>query len=177
MTKTDPDTGGTEGGYSLNELSDLTGVSTRTVRYYIQQGLLPAAPRSGPGARYPEETLPRLRFIRTCQEDGLALAHIRERLEAHVDPTGGLEPPTTQTATPKTNSALDYLATLRAGLEPPPPPKPSAPWSPTKTAWERLTIDPNLELHVRRPLSVTDNRRLDRLLQAIEEIYGPQHTL
>ena len=35
--------------YSLTELADLAGVTPRTVRYYLAQGLLPAVGQSGPG--------------------------------------------------------------------------------------------------------------------------------
>ena len=31
-----------EGRYDIDELADLGGVSRRTVRYYVQEGLLPA---------------------------------------------------------------------------------------------------------------------------------------
>ncbi len=160
-------------GHTLGDLCDLSGVSPRTVRYYIQQGLLPAAPRSGPGARYPAATLPRLRFIRACQEDGWSLARIREHLEAHGDPQATLPDRTA----PRPNAALDYLANLRAAQLPAPPQTrtatPSAPRALTRANWERISIDPNFELHVRRPLTVADNRRLDRLLQAIAEIFDP----
>ena len=36
--------------YTLAELCERTEVSARTVRYYIQQGLLTAPERRGPGA-------------------------------------------------------------------------------------------------------------------------------
>ena len=38
--------------YSLTELADLGGVTPRTVRYYLGQGLLPAVGPSGPGSKY-----------------------------------------------------------------------------------------------------------------------------
>ena len=41
--------------YTLTELADLAGVTARTVRYYISQGLLPSAGRSGPGAKYDDD--------------------------------------------------------------------------------------------------------------------------
>ena len=33
---------GEQGRYNIDELADLGGVSRRTVRYYVQEGLLPA---------------------------------------------------------------------------------------------------------------------------------------
>ena len=42
-----------------------------------------------------------------------------------------------------------------------PPPKSS---SPTRSTWEHHTINDNIELHVRRPLSRDDDRRVRELL-------------
>ena len=44
--------------YSLTELADLAGVTPRTVRYYLAQGLLPAVGQSGPGSKYDAGTSP-----------------------------------------------------------------------------------------------------------------------
>ena len=38
--------------FTLTELCDRVGVSPRTVRYYISQGLLASPERRGPGATY-----------------------------------------------------------------------------------------------------------------------------
>ncbi len=191
----DPATGPGD-GYSLTELTDLTGVSQRTVRYYIQQGLLPAASRGGPGARYAEDALVRLRFIRACQEEGWPLAKVRDQLErqpteaiaamvaSFAEGVGAAGAPTVLPAA-EPNAALAYLARLRSKPPGEPPKDPGAAVRGssrpvrgpvfTRSNWERLTIDANLELHVRRPLSLAENRRLDRLLEAIEAIYGPGH--
>src|SRR5688572_17500257 len=68
--------------FDLAELSDRAAVSQRTVRYYIQQGLLPSPETRGPGAHYGPEHLDRLRLIRSLQRQHLPLAEIRRRLEA-----------------------------------------------------------------------------------------------
>ena len=67
--------------YSLTELADLAGVTPRTVRYYLAQGLLPAVGQTGPGAKYDERHLARLRLIRRLQTEHLPLAEIRRRLD------------------------------------------------------------------------------------------------
>ena len=71
--------------YDLKTLCDLAGVTVRTVRYYIQQGLLPT-PGLGAGARYTQEHLDRLLLIRRLQRAHLPLAEIRRRLPEHLDP-------------------------------------------------------------------------------------------
>jgi hypothetical protein len=50
--------------YTLTELADLAGVTPRTVRYYLAQGLLPSVGTAGPGAKYGDAQLARLRLIR-----------------------------------------------------------------------------------------------------------------
>src|SRR5690242_14323104 len=66
---------------SLQQLADQAGVTPRTVRYYISQGLLPAPIGQGPTARYGRAHLDRLRLIRRLQLEHQPLAEIRSRLE------------------------------------------------------------------------------------------------
>src|SRR3954470_17142841 len=67
--------------YSLTELADLAGVTPRTVRYYIAQGLLPAVGQYGPGSKYDDDHLARLRVIRRLgpgnKRDDAPLARLR----------------------------------------------------------------------------------------------------
>jgi DNA-binding transcriptional MerR regulator len=49
--------------YSLNDLAEATGFEARTIRSYIERGLLPAAEARGRGASYSAEHLNRLRAI------------------------------------------------------------------------------------------------------------------
>ena len=66
--------------YGVDELADLGGVTRRTVRYYIQEGLLPAPLGVGRGRHYGPEHLERLLRIKAMQERGLALSEVREAL-------------------------------------------------------------------------------------------------
>ena len=100
--------------YSLTELADLAGVTPRTVRYYLAQGLLPAVGQSGPGSKYDDGHLARLRVIRRLQAEHLPLAEIRRRLETLDDGeirelADAGEPP------PPTDTALEYLRTVLGG--------------------------------------------------------------
>lgn len=49
--------------YSMNELAEATGIEPRTIRSYIERGLLPSAGTRGRGASYSPEHLARLRTI------------------------------------------------------------------------------------------------------------------
>ena len=57
----------------LEELAKQSGVSARTVRYYVQWGLLPAPEFRGRDTTYNEEHLHRLKAIRKLQERFLPL--------------------------------------------------------------------------------------------------------
>lgn len=178
--------------FDLNDLCQQSGVTARTVRYYVQQGLLPS-PGLGAGARYGQGHLARLRLIRRLQAEHLPLAEIRRRLEALDDDAvqALLERPATAGGAP-VNSAVDYVRAVLGGPsadgpahdrppalpEPPAPPSPSPrtgpmlrPAAAERAQWERIALTPDVEVHVRRPLSREDNRRLERLLEKAQELF------
>jgi DNA-binding transcriptional MerR regulator len=66
--------------YSLADLEAVTGVSGRTIRYYITLGLLPPAHGRGPSATYDQEHLNRLQVIRLLRDEHIPLAEIGTRL-------------------------------------------------------------------------------------------------
>jgi DNA-binding transcriptional MerR regulator len=69
--------------YGPDELAERAGVSRRTVRYYVQRGLLPAPAGLGRGKHYGEAHLSRLIRIRELQEAGVPLERIAEQLDGH----------------------------------------------------------------------------------------------
>lgn len=66
--------------YSLKELCRFVGITERTVRYYIKEGLLPPPNGSGPFSRYSYEHWLRLLFIRRLKEEFLPLNEIKKVL-------------------------------------------------------------------------------------------------
>jgi DNA-binding transcriptional MerR regulator len=78
-----------QGRYNIDELADLGGVSRRTVRYYVQEGLLPAPLGVGRGRHYGQAHLDRLLEVKAWQEAGLSLDEIRSR---RTPPPGGGKP-------------------------------------------------------------------------------------
>ncbi len=67
--------------YGIEDLCRHTGLTRRTVRYYIQEGLLPRPEGERRGAWYTAEHLRRLRLIREWSGAGLSLDAIRGLLE------------------------------------------------------------------------------------------------
>jgi DNA-binding transcriptional MerR regulator len=71
--------------YSIADLERETGVSSRNIRYYISEGILPPAYGRGPTATYDLGHLLRLRMIATLRDEGITLREIRERLGGMTD--------------------------------------------------------------------------------------------
>ena len=108
-------------GLSLAELTEAAGVSVRTVRYYIGEGLLPPPAGAGPGTTYSQGHFDGLRLIQRMKADYLPLREIRRRL-AGLDDTAvreQLAQVATEEAAPAWDrhmaAARDYLALMEAG--------------------------------------------------------------
>ena len=126
---------------SLTELTRAAGVSVRTVRYYIAEGLLPPPVGAGPRSAYTSAHLDRLRLINRLKATYLPLKEIRRRLAglsdaevAHLLAT----PESDQTAEPPADSAAAYLDRILASRPPATPPAPS-PARPRAEIWGSLT--------------------------------------
>ncbi|WP_437301552.1 helix-turn-helix domain-containing protein [Sorangium sp. So ce426] len=128
--------------YKLDELAGEAGVAPRTVRYYVQRGLLPAPEFRGKDTSYGREHLARLRAIRVLQQAHLPLEEIQARLAgadleeieriAAGAPPHGLE---ARCAAPEEAAAA--------------PPPAAAAGAPRGAHWERVEIADGVELHVR----------------------------
>ncbi len=71
--------------YTLQELATAAGVSIRTIRYYIGEGLLPAPAGAGPQSHYTDSHLNRLRAIGLLKDRYLPLKEIRKALSGLDD--------------------------------------------------------------------------------------------
>ncbi len=77
--------------YSISQVVELAGISRRTLRYYVAQGVLMPPVGHGRKAHYTVEHIERVRKVRELQEGGLTLSQIRnafeqaERLEQDPD--------------------------------------------------------------------------------------------
>jgi DNA-binding transcriptional MerR regulator len=71
---------GREACFTIDELAALSGVPSRTIRFYQSKGTLPAPERRGRVAYYSDEHVERLRVIAELQDRGLRLDAIRDAL-------------------------------------------------------------------------------------------------
>lgn len=126
------------GTHRMRDLIQATGVTERTVRFYVARGVLPRPEGRGTGPIYTEEHLLRLRAVRHLRAQRVSLDDIvarlaglsREQLTRLVAPS---PPPSPATST---TSAGPLAATGEARGY-------------TAERWERVPLLPGLELHVR----------------------------
>ena len=149
--------------FSLAELCDLVGESPRTVRYYIQQGLLPPPAGTGPAATYGAEHVDGIKAVRAMQRQHLPLAAIRGRFEASQ----------AEVAAPAPDDATAYVQAA-LGAKAVPVASPASPPAFTQHTWERHQLSRDVEIHVRRPLSRADNRRVEQLLSSARTLFTPE---
>jgi DNA-binding transcriptional MerR regulator len=67
--------------YTIKEISNLTGFSRRTIRYYIQENIIEPPSGRGRGGFYYNSHLSDLLKIRSLQEKGLNLSFIKDILK------------------------------------------------------------------------------------------------
>ena len=164
--------------WKLAELAEAAGVSPRTVRYYVQRGLLPAPPFRGPDTVYGEEHLLRLKAIRALQARFLPLDTIQVEL-ARLDA-----------------DALRRLAESGPGTEPVPPPAAPAPLKAPEVepkdgavgppgprassqarvaGYQRWELAPGLELHLAETADAKVRGLAERVRALIEQTQEGEH--
>lgn len=134
--------------YSIQDLSDLTGLPRRTIHFYLQQRLLPSPEGAGPGARYGEEHLLRLKLIPLLRRQGLRLDEIRARFE-HLD-----QP--------------DLQALFQqANLPPAPPPE----FLPVSQAYAHYQLPAGMFLAAPAALTKQEREKLNQLLKTAHDLF------
>ncbi|WP_437954061.1 helix-turn-helix domain-containing protein [Sorangium sp. So ce296] len=126
--------------YKLDELAGEAGVAPRTVRYYVQRGLLPAPEFRGKDTSYGREHLVRLRAIKVLQQAHLPLEEIQARLAGagldEIERIAAGAPPPAQAGACAGPAEAAAASTPAAG-------------APRGARWERVEIADGVELHVR----------------------------
>ena len=183
--------------YLIQELSDATGVSTRTIRYYQQEGLLPEPVNRGKFAYYTNDHLERLKLIQELKENFFPLKEIRDRLDSITSPqvqalleslkTAKLKTPKndessqTKLVQPDSDTAVDYIARLLRtksdlrSLEPrisPPKTQPQqyVSGSPSES-WRRIYLASGIEIQIKEPLSPQDQKNLEELIKYARKLF------
>lgn len=180
--------------YTLAQLAELLGMQPRTIRSYIEQGLLRGPEVGGRGARYTDYHFQRLQAIRTLKDvRGLPLSEVRRRLlELSGMEIASLAKESEISRTENVLSALDYLQSLKSHdqRKPAMAPVPEAPTpinvllarldrltegvKPPRRArgeaWASIPITPDVEIRVRGTQSAEQLAQWERLADYVREI-------
>ncbi|HEY8598253.1 MAG TPA: MerR family transcriptional regulator [Thermomicrobiales bacterium] len=154
--------------YRLADLADLTGVTQRTIRFYIAEGLLPPPEGAGPAAVYTAVHRDRLALINGLKERYLPLREIRSRLatlteaeiRAELQQIAAEPPPDPATTPPAALPPSEFT----------PYPKP-IPIAHAHERWERITLSDGVELHVRAD-RLREAIPLDALVRQARKVLG-----
>jgi len=171
--------------YGIAELAERGGVTRRTVRYYVQRGLLPTPLGTGRGPHYTPAHLERLILIRQLQESGVPLVEIAARLNGTLPtlvsaPGGPLERSTSLRASsphvlPEGRAALNEAALRRRRRgERGPLNWAALPTQSQGGTWIRFVLADGVELHVRAGAMHIQPEQLARLVEAAQQTLGLQ---
>jgi DNA-binding transcriptional MerR regulator len=138
-----------EGDFSIQELSDQTGLPRRTIHFYTQQGLLPPPKGAGLGARYGEAHLLRLRLIPALRQRGLRLDEIRHELQSMELP-----------------ALRQFFTQASQSSAPAPSPVPSG------RSYTHYPLPAGMTLIAPPALSPADRQKLAELLESVQRIWG-----
>jgi len=73
--------------YKIGEVTEQTGISADTLRYYEKFGLLTAISRNASGVRqYTDKDISKLKFIKRAQHMNFSLNEIKDLLSMREDP-------------------------------------------------------------------------------------------
>ncbi len=166
-------------GYSIQQLAEKAGVSVRTIRFYISEGLLAVPPTRGRYTVYSDEYLDRLELIKRLKDSFLPLKEIRDRVTglSWEEVKQALAQPAAQAvdreSSPSGESALRYISRFLTA-SPPAAPRVNAMRSPAPPpeSWERLTLAPGVELHIRSDASPAHQRLARQIVEYAKKLFN-----
>lgn len=179
----------------IAELAQRAGVTPRTIRYYVAEGLLPPPGGRGQRRSYGQEHVRRLDTIRRLKAAYLPLQEIRRRLNCDGDAIDGVVAPDTSVATGRTDLSRpgsvpgdSAIATARSaqwksasvtsvgtlpGSSGPLQMGHAEVYESTDAVWRRVTLVPGVELHVRETADPDLSAAIDRLIEEATRMLAP----
>ena len=196
----------------IHELAERAGISVRTIRYYIEEGLLPQPNYQGKYSYYDLNYLDRLELIRRLKESYLPLREIREIMRSLTDAEVRLklseQPVSSRTSTIKEQTlaqptkkpgenALRYINRLMDDqtryktkgtsdkseskfighnenylLQSPVSSQNESPEYHEEETWQRITLAPGVELHLRHPLDPNVQGRVQQVINYAKRMFS-----
>ena len=145
----------------LEEVAQRAGISARTVRYYVQRGLLPPPSFRGKDSSYGHTHLTRLKVIRALQAAFYPLESIKAVLDSKDD-HALLELLKAPLVPPVVSLAVDASTNV-----PKPKTTPRAKAPEEGNTWRRIVLRPGVELHVKEGAGFEEN--VGRVVSSFEE--------
>ena len=161
--------------YTIQELSELTGFSRRTIRYYIQEGLLEPPAGRGRGGFYYDSHLKKLSKIRQLQNQGLKLGSIAQILQDPVSLTLGkgipdsdiifkyssksIPSPTAEYIPESADDSSEEATSDELAIAA------VSPKAPSREVWIRHTIAEGISLNVRRDIDIKHRKIVDQVIR------------
>jgi DNA-binding transcriptional MerR regulator len=129
--------------YRISELAEKSGVTRRTIHYYMARGLLPPPDGAGLGTTYREEHLARILLIRRWQDAFWPLEQIKKQLTSMTHEQ-------VQDMLRKSGTEPPPIEGWETSAPTPPPTLPPSPVQPIQLgiAYQRIMIAHGVELHV-----------------------------
>lgn len=149
--------------WKLEELARQAGVSARTVRYYVQRGLLPAPVFRGRDTAYSREHLLRLQAIRRLQEHFVSLDAIQQELARRSpEEIAALISGQEAGQAPAFSPQQPWPLPLASAISPPAAGVPDG----GSERWHRWVLAPGLELHLAESADAATQQQAVELLRA-----------
>jgi DNA-binding transcriptional MerR regulator len=104
--------------FLIGELAEKAGVSVRTIRYYVSEGLLPSPQTRGRYTVYDEEYLERIRLIKRLKDAFLPIKEIRGMLDTKTPQEIEEFLKIYEENRPAVSDALSYIAALKGISKP-----------------------------------------------------------
>ena len=176
--------------YLIGELAERAGVSVRTIRYYISEGLLPSPEVRGRYSVYDEDYLQRIRLIMRLKEAYLPIKEIRKKLETETEEEILSFLAMFESTQAQKNEALSYIASVKEPkadqrlkmmrMPPAPANMDSAPISPQSrgisssedSSWRRMEIVPGMELHINEKMYAHLEREVQALIVELKRRFN-----
>ncbi|MEQ1760876.1 MAG: helix-turn-helix domain-containing protein [Vicinamibacterales bacterium] len=151
----------TRTSYGVDELERILGVRARTIHFWVQSGLLPG-PGAGRGARYQDEHLGRLFLIRKLRAERRPIPEIADAVQAlSIEQVRALAAQAkAESRAPRARSSelvAQWVALPASGPQV------------GGESWTRLALRPDVELHVKQPLSADSRALVDAILAAARQ--------
>jgi DNA-binding transcriptional MerR regulator len=182
----------------ISELAEKTGVSTRTIRYYIEEGLLPQPEIQGKYAVFNDEYLYRLQLIKYLKDAYLPLKEIKIRLDAinefdihglvkkfeqdpglalveldinssQRDPQNQIQEDAREYISRVMGKNIDQVVASPKYISPAPARPPQSPPL-NGESWQRVELIPGIELHYSQRLATKKRSRINELIDFARKI-------